>query len=1377
MPGSTALDDVICTYLSRLYQDHASRTDRLTCKLEHALPIRHSFFRLKRVPHFQTRDDLHSEHTPAYIPVYRLENASLESLSQKSKAGCRRVLIEGDLGTGKTLVCQRLLHEWAKAMQFFRHVKVDQQKHKTPSIKVGCDGDGSQSAKHAGACDKGNSEKKQKLWNLEAIQSSSTQNVTPKHVSHSKQSDSSSGPRKEEKHTSNRLSGGVEELKKDVTKSKSVDENLNRLSSKEDDSPGASDKDPHRSRKSLFAERQAKRQEKELLGVKEEDTTRSRSRNKKVDESSSRSRSSGALENERNTKRLRERARLICNGIPQKYLSLLNMGTPGEGSFESPSRSKTFREARRQRPSRLTSNLTDYKAIVYIPCVRMALSDLLARCNNSRVRHYYVTATVLLDLLTLSGAIDAYNISFESVYQWVLGNRDDICIIFDNVDGSEAWERLIADTFHDAHGFGKVIAAATPGRLPKRDVDILFYCYGLSTEYSNKILLNRLRTEAPDAIDRISFLLTSNHTQELMCNPLSLSLLTAYCRSVKPEDHVPVHLSELLEHLLHHAMPHESNFGGGGTTGASLRGAPANKGNVTSNTTRRRNRFSLQSVCETVAFECLENDTNYFSKQKFPQTCWIRHLCDCRVLHEVHEVANFASIHARPPSPTISHPLPLTPDSDSVHSSASSNFSTNLQQTSELSSSNQSLASGTDQDAEIASSNTTINGANHNSNQDGMSGAGPVLLQVPSLHSSSSSEVKGDKKHCNVERPSSLTISGKRSSSPISSTSATGKQSNSQQQQHHNYYQQRTSFASRSEASLVSASAQTGAQTTATTTQTGGDIVSFTSRCIRDYLASKRVCRYLQSDRDHEGFIRRLISRPQFYPVLRLTVRTLYLLERSDLVLNLLDLLMTSQELISSGQGPFALAIPSPPRGPSPTHAIIQDPQHRVRIPHRYRLSHSDCAFRAKREDLKQRRSSTSILGTFIEGGGPTPSPSLNRLLLSSTALANSLSPFSSPEPPENTHGYLEDFKEALIWLAETDNSEPYIGAVSARFPQTLVISYQECPSETIDHFICLTRRSQPAVQEVVLFMSGLYTQFELGLRLAHALRGLSALESLKISMKCVMDTTFLVEFLCECFENNQHIERLHLEGPMNVAENLSGGEHRRIHAVFGNRQGIRLKELILEHFSYHHRVSYVLASWPDGSLEKLTIKRSSVEGVADRLKRKLTGLPHLTHLTLDNCFVTPQTLGPVVTHLTENASFMRLTSLELTLLSSARKFNKNDSRKPFFRPALTDEVCELLARLVRVSNSLRYLLLSHNGINDDRAATILRSSAQSQSLLTLDLSANLITNKVESDVMFVLSKAKGLTSLFLNDNNITKATRSAIIRESLSRHDLRLSL
>ena len=38
---------------------------------------------------------------------------------------------------------------------------------------------------------------------------------------------------------------------------------------------------------------------------------------------------------------------------------------------------------------------------------------------------------------------------------------------------------------------------------------------------------------------------------------------------------------------------------------------------------------------------------------------------------------------------------------------------------------------------------------------------------------------------------------------------------------------------------------------------------------------------------------------------------------------------------------------------------------------------------------------------------------------------------------------YLEDFKEALIWLAETDNSEPYMSALCGRLPDTLIISYQ----------------------------------------------------------------------------------------------------------------------------------------------------------------------------------------------------------------------------------------------------------------------------------------------------------------------------------------------
>ncbi|CAL1536230.1 unnamed protein product [Lymnaea stagnalis] len=932
-----------------------------------------------------------------------------------------------------------------------------------------------------------------------------------------------------------------------------------------------------------------------------------------------------------------------------------------------------FREPRRQRPSRLTSNLTDYKAMIYVPCVRMSLAEILTKCNNSRVRHYYVAASVLLDLLILSD-VPHTPLSFDAVYHWVLANREDICIIFDNVDGSDAWQRLISDAFHDRDGFGKMIAAATPGRISKRDVDTLFYCYGLATEYSNKTLLTRLRTEAPNVVDRIAFLLSSNHTQELLCNPLSLSLLAAYFRSVRDEDYIPEHLSELLENLIHHAMAHETNT-------------------VQNITKGRRQRFSLQGVCETVAFECLENDTNYFSKQKFPKQFWVRHLCDCRVLHEVHEIANFASIHERPSSPII-NPV-ITPDSDSVHSSASSNFEVSFQP--DPSSSNQTDHDGGDNRPDVTS---TFSGAH---------------LQVPLIYVPSDSSKKNA-----ADRPKSLSIDTKKQ--PLKQVQ---------------------------------------------TTQASGEIVSFTSRCIRDFLASKRVCRYLMSDRECEGFIQRLIAKPQFYPVIRLTVRSLYVLERSDLILNLLDMLITTQEL--SNQAPFGLQVSPPPRGPSPIN--FGEPPMRVRMPHRYRISNSDCPFRAKKEDLKQRRSSTSILGTCFEGP-----PSLKTSLSFNRLLSNTsnLCPYSSPASPETTRGYLEDYKEALIWLAETDNSEPYIGAVSNRFPDTLVISYQDCPSETIDHFICLTMRSSPAVREVVLYMSGFYAQWDLGLRLAEALRALTRLTVLKISMKCVVETSFLVDFVCECFEKNDHIETLYLEGPMNVAENLTPGEHKRVFKTFHEQRG--LKTLVLDRFSYHHRVGYVLTCWPD-ILTGLQVKRCNIDNVAEKVNDKVSNCPELSSLTLENCFVPSHCLCSIVGHIHQQISRLVLTTLELTLLSSTRKFSKNDAKKTFFRPALTIEVCTKLADIVRSSPTLKHLLLSYNGLSDEKAKVLLRSTVESQALVTLDLTGNLIGNDVEDDVIVLLNKATRLKSLLLGDNNITKETRSAIIRGSLSRHDLRLSL
>ncbi|CAG5121891.1 unnamed protein product [Candidula unifasciata] len=1274
MPNPT--DELICACLTRVYADHATRTDRLTCKLEHALPIRHSFFRLKRVPHFHTRDDLHNEHTPAYIPIYRLENASLESLSQKTKSGCRRVLIEGDLGTGKTLVCQRLLHEWAKAMQFFRHVKINQ-----PHITVGCEQDGGTSSQSGlitkpQASTDGGSEHRTATGNALA------------ETSLSENDDIGQEDAKRKRRSWNLAACGVDNTSTEGISIDSADVRI-QIPACPDMKPGniatVSPKDAieiavitdgnaaeegHRSRRALFVEQK----EDQRKSPHRNDSSSSKSKMNLRKES--RSRSSEDSE-KLNANKKRNKA---FDGIPQKYLSLLNIGSSGDGDIESPNRCKSFRESRRQRPSRLTSNLTDYKAMIYIPCVRMALSDLLTKCNNVRVRLYYVAAMVLLDLLTLSD-LPHDPIAFDVVYQWVLKNREDICVIFDNLDGSEAWERLISDAFHEKDGFGKIIVASTPGRISKRNVDTLFYCYGLSTEYSYKIVLSRLRTEAPQVIDRISFLLASNHTQELLCNPLSLSLLVAYLRSVKEDDKIPEHLSELLENLIHHAMAPEVNT-------------------VHNISKGRRQRFSLQSVCETVAFECLENDTNYFSKQKFPQQFWTRHLCDCRVLHEVHEIANFAFIHERPASPTVS--IAITPDSDSVHSSTSSNFEITL--SSELCSSNQSLSSvdqdGGRSDADLA-----------------MGKAAGILLQVPSVHSSSDSSKK------NAERPRSLTLLDVKKQATAKSVQ---------------------------------------------TMQTSGEIVSFTSRCIRDFLASKRVCRYLQSDRDCDSFIERLIAKPQFYPVLRLTVRNLYISGRPDLILNLLDMLLAYQEF--GFQTHFNVSPSQSPRGPSPTN--FGDTPLRVKIPHRYRISNSDCLFRAKREEQKQRRSSTSILGTCFESTSTLrTSPSFNRLLKNTS----SLSPFSTQEATEPTRGYLEDFKEALIWLAETDNSEPYIGAVSNRFPDILVISYHKCPPETIDHFICLTKGSVPPIKEVVLYMSGLYAHWDLGISLAEALNTLSNLRVLRISMKSVVETSFLVDFLCECFEKNSHIDTLYLEGPMNVAENLTPSEHKRVHKVFSERM-LALKTLALDNFSYHHRIGYILGCWPN-YIQNLRIKKCNIDSVTEKINEKLSLCPDLTSLTLENCFVPVCSLLSIADHILERASILQLTTLELTILSSSRKFNKSDAKKAYFKPALTYQVCSRLADILKSSLTLKTLILSYNGLSGDIARLLLLATPDSLALATLDLTGNLIGNDIQDDVILVISKAVKLKSLLLGDNSITKEARSAIIQKSLCRQDLHISL
>ena len=378
--------------------------------------------------------------------------------------------------------------------------------------------------------------------------------------------------------------------------------------------------------------------------------------------------------------------------------------------------------------------------------------------------------------------------------------------------------------------------------------------------------------------------------------------------------------------------------------------------------------------------------------------------------------------------------------------------------------------------------------------------------------------------------------------------------------------------------------------------------------------------------------------------------------------------------------------------------------------------------------------------------------------------------------------------KEALIWLAETDNSETYMTAVCSRFPATLVISYQDVPTETISHFSCLVPRGVPPITEMVLYMSGFHSQWDLGIHLAEAVNQLRHLTVLHISIKCIVDTSFLVDFVCECFAANDHVETLWLEGPMNVAENLTPSEHKRVQRVFKGGDsssscsssqggcGVKLKHLVLDHFSYHHRVGYLLNCWPD-IFEQLHIRRSNLDNISERINQKISRCRDLTTFRIDNSYVPCGTMLSICRHIRDNVQMSRLHTIELSVVSAGRKFSKSDVKKPSFVSSLSADVCQVLAAVLTSSPSLQHLVLGYNGLADSKARLILQAAAKSTSLLTLDLTGNVITNDVEDDVIQLLKAAPQMTSLLLADNVITAPTRSNVIKASLALHDLRLSL
>ncbi|XP_071085098.1 uncharacterized protein [Haliotis cracherodii] len=94
------------------YKRHRESRDGRSCDLERQLPLREPFFQIKRVPRFKVRNDLHTSLWPAYYPLTRLETASIDDLVYPRPSRSVSILVEGDIGVGKTTICQRLLQLW-----------------------------------------------------------------------------------------------------------------------------------------------------------------------------------------------------------------------------------------------------------------------------------------------------------------------------------------------------------------------------------------------------------------------------------------------------------------------------------------------------------------------------------------------------------------------------------------------------------------------------------------------------------------------------------------------------------------------------------------------------------------------------------------------------------------------------------------------------------------------------------------------------------------------------------------------------------------------------------------------------------------------------------------------------------------------------------------------------------------------------------------------------------------------------------------------------------------------------------------------------------------------------------------------------------------
>ena len=271
---------------------------------------------------------------------------------------------------------------------------------------------------------------------------------------------------------------------------------------------------------------------------------------------------------------------------------------------------------------------------------------------------------------------------------------------------------------------------------------------------------------------------------------------------------------------------------------------------------------------------------------------------------------------------------------------------------------------------------------------------------------------------------------------------------------------------------------------------------------------------------------------------------------------------------------------------------------------------------------------------------------------------------------------------------------------VAGQFPSILELSYSECPQETVQDFVKVAKRAgELSIQGMVVYMDGMFVSSSLGLDLARALRGVTSLTTLVVCLRCVVDTGFVVSFLCGPFRREQPRQEPQLERAFQLHREPDPG------SAPVREADVRWRVACGSAQPCVWSTSTTTTAWPTccpavpDIFHKLEVRKSNLDSAGARLTEKLSQCRHLSTLVLEHCHVLASTLESVLQQLSALHNRLVLRTLCLNLLSSARHFTRSDAKKPGFRTSLSLACCCSLAQFIRGPTTLAELTLCHDAI------------------------------------------------------------------------------